>query len=71
MVRLSGGCDYSSGNPAGRYRRGVNPEDPRYKDLIGKYVILPLLTVVFRSLATNTPTWKKAPVREDHPGARL
>ncbi|MDP0965404.1 class I tRNA ligase family protein, partial [Klebsiella pneumoniae] len=22
----------------------VNPEDPRYKDLIGKYVVLPLVT---------------------------
>ncbi|RRE15091.1 hypothetical protein EAO24_24665 [Klebsiella pneumoniae] len=39
----------------------VNPEDPRYKDLIGKFVVLPLVNRRIRSWATSTPTWKKAP----------
>ena len=38
----------------------VNPEDPRYKDLIGKYVILPLVNR--RSdVGDEHATWKKAP----------
>ena len=32
----------------------VNPEDPRYKDLIGKFVVLPLVNRRIRSWATNT-----------------
>ncbi|XPE43412.1 hypothetical protein ACNKHV_26540 [Shigella flexneri] len=37
----------------------VNPEDPRYKDLIGKEIILPIVNRRIQLLATNTLTWKK------------
>ena len=35
-------CHHATRNHAGRYRRGVHPDDPRYK-LIGKHVVLPIV----------------------------
>ncbi|QFG76968.1 hypothetical protein DMB90_20450 [Raoultella planticola] len=49
----------------------VNPEDPRYKDLIGKFVILPLVDRRIPIVGDEHADMEKAPARENHPGARL
>ncbi|XPE67992.1 hypothetical protein ACNKHP_16265 [Shigella boydii] len=57
--RLFSGCDYPSETMLGDTGVAVNPEDPRYKDLIGKEIILPIVNRRIQLLATNTLTWKK------------
>ncbi len=41
----------------------VHPDDERYKALVGKNVILPLVGRKFRSSPTNTPTRRRARAR--------
>ncbi|NYY79713.1 hypothetical protein DMH17_05395 [Raoultella planticola] len=50
----------------------VNPEDPRYKDLIGKFVILPLVDRRIPIVGDEHADMEKGTGRvENHPGARL
>lgn len=50
----------------------VNPEDPRYKDLIGKFVVLPLVDRRIPIVGDeHADMEKRHRLREDHPGARL
>ncbi|MCS5960605.1 hypothetical protein LNP74_16335 [Klebsiella pneumoniae subsp. pneumoniae] len=50
----------------------VNPEDPRYKDLIGNSWCCRWLTAASRSVGDeHADMEKRHRLREDHPGARL
>jgi valyl-tRNA synthetase len=48
----------------------VHPEDPRYKNLIGKMVKLPLTDSRYRSSEISMPTPKKEPMRQDNSCSR-
>lgn len=50
-----------SGTLLGDTGVAVNPEDPRYKDLIGKYVILPLVNRRIPIVGDEHADMEKAP----------
>jgi len=48
------------GDDAGRYRRRVHPEDERYRHLVGRHAILPLVGRRLPIVATSMPTRRPA-----------
>ncbi len=60
-VKITGGRHHPSETLLGDTGVAVNPEDPRYKDLIGKFVVLPLVNRRIPIVGDEHADMEKAP----------